>query len=78
MNLKTLLIGLSLIAFGTASAYAAGDDKSADKDKAAATSSTKKDTKKDAKAASSDEKAAAGATAKTDEKDDKDAKKPAK
>lgn len=75
MNLKTLLIGLSLIAFGTASAYAAGDDKkSADKDKAAATSSMKKD----AKASSSDGKAAAGATAKKDEKDEKDAKKPAK
>jgi mannitol-specific phosphotransferase system IIBC component len=67
MKLTNLLVGLSLVAFATASAYAQDDKKkSDDKDKAAATSQEKEKSKE----ASSDKKAAAGATAKKDEKKD--------
>jgi mannitol-specific phosphotransferase system IIBC component len=70
MKLTNLLVGLSLVAFATASAYAQDDKKkSDDKDKAAATSQEKE--KEKSKEASSDKKeAAAGATAKKDEKKD--------
>lgn len=65
VKFKTMLVGVSLVVFAMASAYAQDDKKKApDKDKAAATAQTKEKSKE----ASTSEKTAAGATAKKDEK----------